>query len=94
MRGPATAHVGKTPKVAQARVVVPFEDNRHLTSLLGEFDANLALLEDRLGIEAHAHGNVVILTGSEASCAMCLPLKGLRSPSLTIASSAVASPIR
>jgi phosphate starvation-inducible PhoH-like protein len=52
------------------RVVVPFEDNRHLTSLLGEFDANLALLEDRLGIEAHAHGNVVILTGSEASCAI------------------------
>lgn len=49
---------------------MPFEDNRHLTSLLGEFDANLALLEDRLGIEAHAHGNVVILTGSEASCAI------------------------
>lgn len=49
---------------------MPFEDNRHLTTLLGEFDANLALLEDRLGIEAHAHGNVVILSGSEASCAI------------------------
>jgi phosphate starvation-inducible PhoH-like protein len=49
-------------------VVVPFEDNRHLTRLLGEFDANLALLEDRLGIEAHAHGNVVILSGPETAC--------------------------
>ncbi len=25
-------------------------------------------MEDRLGIEAHAHGNVVILSGSEAAC--------------------------
>ncbi len=50
------------------RVVVPFEDNRHVNRLLGEFDANLALVEDRLGIEAHAHGNVVILSGPEAAC--------------------------
>jgi phosphate starvation-inducible PhoH-like protein len=48
--------------------VVPFEDNRHLTRLLGEYDSHLALIEDRLGIEAHAHGNVVILNGSEAAC--------------------------
>jgi len=51
-------------------VVVPFEDNRLLTRLLGEFDANLALIEDRLGIEAHAHGNVVILSGPESACEM------------------------
>jgi len=48
--------------------VVPFEDNRHLTKLLGEYDSHLALIEDRLGIEAHAHGNVVILNGPEAAC--------------------------
>ena len=59
--------VAKSP-IPNKRVVVPFEDNRHLTRLLGEFDANLALVEDRLGIEAHAHGNVVILNGSEAAC--------------------------
>jgi len=47
---------------------VPFEDNRHLPELLGEYDAHLALIEDRLGIEAYAHGNVVILAGSEAGC--------------------------
>lgn len=38
--------------------------------LFGEFDANLALLEDRLDIEVVAHGNVVTLKGSEASCQM------------------------
>lgn len=47
------------------RIVVPFEDNRFLTQLLGEFDCHLALIEDRLGVEAHAHGNVIILTGAE-----------------------------
>ncbi len=58
------------PGAEAARVVVPFEDNRILTSLLGEFDSHLALIEDRLGIEAHAHGNVIILTGPSASCAI------------------------
>src|SRR5262249_29134722 len=69
MRGPATVHVGKAPKGAQARVVVPFEDNRHLNRLLGEYDGHLALIEERLGIEAHAHGNVVTLTGPVEACA-------------------------
>jgi len=49
-------------------LVLPFENNRYLAELLGEYDAHLALIEDRLGIEAHAHGNVVILSGSEAAC--------------------------
>jgi phosphate starvation-inducible PhoH-like protein len=49
--------------------VVPFEDNRHLNRLLGEYDGHLALLEERLGIEAHAHGNVVTLMGPPEACA-------------------------
>ncbi len=69
MRGPAAAHVGRSPKGAQARVVVPFEDNRHLNRLLGEYDGHLALIEERLGIEAQAHGNVVTLTGPADACA-------------------------
>ncbi|MDQ8699492.1 PhoH family protein [Hyphomicrobium sp. LHD-15] len=56
------------PSTPNKRVVVPFEDNRLLTQVLGEFDSHLALIEDRLGIEAHAHGNVVVLSGSETSC--------------------------
>ena len=69
-RGPISNGQGKAPKTpsSKKRLVVPFEDNRHLTRLLGEYDAHLALIEDRLGVDAHAHGNVVILTGSEAGC--------------------------
>jgi phosphate starvation-inducible PhoH-like protein len=70
MRGQQAIGRRRVPKTQHpsTRVVVPFEDNRHLTRLLGEFDANLALMEDRLGIEAHAHGNVVILNGPESAC--------------------------
>lgn len=59
---PASRRPQKPDSEAQ-RVVVPFEDNRVLTRLLGEFDSHLALIEDRLGIDAHAHGNVIILSG-------------------------------
>jgi phosphate starvation-inducible protein PhoH and related proteins len=70
VRGPAAAGLGKTPRAEQARLVVPFEDNRHLNRLLGEYDGHLALLEERLGIEAQAHGNVVTLTGPVQACEM------------------------
>ena len=55
-RGSPVAGAGRAPKaqVSNKRVVIPFEDNRHLPQLLGEYDSNLALIEDRLGIEAHA----------------------------------------
>jgi phosphate starvation-inducible PhoH-like protein len=68
VRGPAATGLGKQIRDAQARLVVPFEDNRHLNVLLGEYDGHLALLEERLGIEAHAHGNVVTLTGPAPAC--------------------------
>ena len=72
IRGSSVAGAGRTSKsqASDKRVVVPFEDNRLLTRLLGEFDAHLALIEDRLGIGAHAHGNVIILTGNETGCAI------------------------
>jgi phosphate starvation-inducible PhoH-like protein len=62
--------LGKAPKaqVVKTRLAVPFEDNRLLTQLLGEHDVHLALIEDRLGIEAHAHGNVVTLVGPAEVC--------------------------
>ena len=72
IRGPALAGHRKPVKSrasemrsAKRRVVIPFEENRLLSELLGEYDRNLALLEERLGIEAHAHGNLVTLTGSD-----------------------------
>ncbi len=55
---------------SQNTLVVPFEDNRLAAVLFGEYDANLAMLEDRLSIEVVAHGNVVTLNGSEHSCAI------------------------
>jgi phosphate starvation-inducible PhoH-like protein len=60
--------LGKQLRALEARVVVPFEDNRHLNRLLGEYDGHLALLEERLGIEAQAHGNMVTLTGPTTAC--------------------------
>jgi phosphate starvation-inducible protein PhoH and related proteins len=69
IRGSGLSGAGRQPaNQAKKRIVVPFEDNRHLPRLLGEYDAHLALIEDRLGIDAHAHGNVVILAGSESAC--------------------------
>jgi phosphate starvation-inducible PhoH-like protein len=68
VRGPAATGLGKQLRAAQTRLAVPFEDNRHLNRLLGEYDGHLALLEERLGIEAQAHGNVVTLSGPTAAC--------------------------
>ena len=58
------------PETQGARIVVPFDDNRLLPRLLGEYDSHLALIEDRLGINAHAHGNVIILTGPANACSI------------------------
>jgi phosphate starvation-inducible PhoH-like protein len=48
--------------------VVYFDDIRLVRDLLGDYDANLAVLEDRLGVEAVVNGNAVSLRGPEASC--------------------------
>ncbi len=53
-----------TKKAAVKQLVIEFEDNNILLELLGEFDENLALIEDRLGIETHANGNLITLSGS------------------------------
>ncbi len=49
------------------RLTTTFEDNRLLPRVLGEFDANLALIETRLGVTAVAQGNVVTITGDKAA---------------------------
>ncbi len=65
-RSPEVAREGTREGTrAKHRIVVPFDDNRLLAHLLGEYDSHLALIESRLGIEAHAHGNVVTLTGPQ-----------------------------
>jgi phosphate starvation-inducible protein PhoH and related proteins len=47
--------------------IVFFDDLRLVRDLLGDYDANLAVLEDRLGVEAVVNGNAVSLRGPEAS---------------------------
>ena len=54
------------------RRVISFDDNRLVAALLGEYDANLAVLEDRLGIEAVVQGNVVTLAGQSHACAVAM----------------------
>ncbi len=41
-----------------------FEDNRLAAQLYGEYDQNLALIEQRFGVEAAPRGNHVMLTGT------------------------------
>ena len=50
------------------RIEITFDDNRKLADVLGEFDANLALIENRLDLRAVVHGNVVVLDGDKESC--------------------------
>src|SRR3989304_2537831 len=73
---------GAAPKRAAATqsngggepTVVYFDDIRLVRDLLGDYDANLAVLEDRLGVEAVVNGNAVSLRGPETSCPPPPPL--------------------
>ena len=48
--------------------IVFFEDPQVVRDLLGDYDANLAVLEDRLGVQAVINGNAVSLRGPEEAC--------------------------
>ncbi|EFO32748.1 phosphate starvation inducible protein [Roseibium sp. TrichSKD4] len=49
-------------------IVLAFEDNRLIGDLFGQFDQNLALIEQRLSLDAIARGNQVTLKGSKSAC--------------------------
>ncbi len=49
------------------RIVLTFENNRLASELFGQFDQNLALLEQKLGVDARARGNTVTITGDEVT---------------------------
>ncbi|MCC0015992.1 MAG: PhoH family protein [Rhodobiaceae bacterium] len=46
-----------------------FEDNRLASALFGQFDEHLALIEQKLGVEASARGNHVSLSGGAEALA-------------------------
>lgn len=49
-------------------LVVYFDDMALVRDLLGHYDENLAVLEERLGIEAVVNGNAVALRGTDEAC--------------------------
>jgi phosphate starvation-inducible PhoH-like protein len=50
-----------------SQLELAFDDNRLAAQLYGDFDQNLALLEQRLGVSATPRGNHVLLKGSASS---------------------------
>ena len=52
----------------ETHIVVAFDDNRLIPALFGEFDRNLALIEQRFGVDAAARGNQVTIRGSSEAC--------------------------
>ncbi|WP_237152688.1 PhoH family protein [Oryzibacter oryziterrae] len=50
-------------------VVLVFDDNRLIGHLYGQFDQNLALIEQKLGVDATARGNQVTIRGPHEACA-------------------------
>ena len=50
--------------------VVEFSDNRLLVDLCGEYDRNLTLVEDRLGVAIARRGNALAVHGSEDARAL------------------------
>ncbi len=56
------------PAEPQAELTLAFEDNRLASLVFGQYDQNIAKLERRLGVTAHAHGNHVTLKGPSEAC--------------------------
>ncbi len=52
----------------QVERVIDFDDNRLASELYGQYDQHLALIEQRLGVQASARGNHVTVRGSAEAC--------------------------
>jgi len=65
----ASGHRSAAIEAAVGETVLSFEDNRLASDLYGQYDQNLALIEQRLGVETSARGNHVTLRGAPDACA-------------------------
>jgi len=63
-RGPKTSRSPAAGASDATHFVLTFENNRLASELFGQFDQNLALLEQKLGIDARARGNTVSIRGN------------------------------
>lgn len=68
-KGVGSGKGARAEKGAGTEQVLTFEDNRLASDLYGQYDQNLALIEQRLGVEASARGNRVALRGAPEACA-------------------------
>ncbi len=62
--GEVAAKENGTAQTDKDSVTLAFDDNRLLTSLFGEHDQHLALIENRLGVDITPRGNQVALRGT------------------------------
>jgi phosphate starvation-inducible PhoH-like protein len=60
------ADVSSPPQASE--VTLAFDDNRHASAVLGQYDQNIARVERRLGVSAHANGNRITLKGAPENC--------------------------
>ena len=49
-------------------LALAFDDNRLASLVFGHYDQNLARVERRLGVSAHANGNQVVIRGPREAC--------------------------
>jgi phosphate starvation-inducible PhoH-like protein len=56
------------PGEGATQILLAFDDNRHASSLFGQYGQNLAMIERKLGVAAEQRGNHVTIEGSRAAC--------------------------
>ena len=64
----ATADLKNAPSGASdmAHIVLTFDNNKLASALYGQFDENLARLEQKLGVDIRSRGNQLTIKGSAA----------------------------
>ncbi len=62
----AAAELKTTPPGASdmAHIVLTFDNNKHASAIYGQFDQNLALIEQKLGVDLRSKGNQISVRGS------------------------------
>lgn len=56
------------PSEQATEITIAFDDNRFASLLFGHYDQNIARIERRLGVSAHANGNHVTIKGLADAC--------------------------
>ena len=65
----ATDRVKPAPQgqADMTQIVLTFDNNKHATTLFGQFDENLAHIERKLGVIARSRGNQLYIEGDPSS---------------------------